>query len=252
MDDEIRREATGFARNWWLFLITGLAWLLVGVLVLRFNITSVATVGILLGVMFLGAAFNEFLASTTVSGGWKWVHVALGVLFVLGSLWGFFRPIDTTFALASVLGFLLVLMGTMHVVGAVLSRELNPLWWLGLTVGILEGKALAVGEIIPRHETFDYECKYTPGMSEEIFPADLPEEVARECGRLGVLAHEALKLGGYSRVDFRLTPDGKLFCLEVNTLPGMTATSLMPQSAAAVGISFPELCEQICRIAQRA
>ena len=59
MDDEIRREATGFARNWWLFLITGLAWLLVGVLVLRFNITSVATVGILLGVMFLGAAFNE-------------------------------------------------------------------------------------------------------------------------------------------------------------------------------------------------
>ena len=121
-----------------------------------------------------------------------------------------------------------------------------------LTVGILEGRSLAVGEIIPRHETFDYECKYTPGMSEEIFPADLPDEVARECGRLGVLAHEALKLGGYSRVDFRLTPDGKLFCLEVNTLPGMTATSLMPQSAAAVGITFPELCEQICRIAQRA
>jgi D-alanine-D-alanine ligase len=118
-----------------------------------------------------------------------------------------------------------------------------------LTVGILEGKALAVGEIIPRHEIFDYECKYTPGMSEEIFPADLPDEVARECGRLGVLAHDALKLGGYSRVDFRLTPDGSLFCLEVNTLPGMTATSLMPQSAAAVGIGFPELCERICRTA---
>jgi uncharacterized membrane protein HdeD (DUF308 family) len=138
MDDEIRREATGFAKNWWLFLITGLAWLLIGVLVLRFNITSVATVGILLGVMFLGAAINEFLASTTVSGGWKFVHIALGVLFVLGSLWGFFRPIDTAFALASVLGFLLVLMGTMHIVGSVLSKELNPLWWLGLTVGILE------------------------------------------------------------------------------------------------------------------
>ena len=118
-----------------------------------------------------------------------------------------------------------------------------------LTVGILEGRALAVGEIIPRHEIFDYECKYTPGMSEEIFPADLPEEVAAECGRLGVLAHDALKLGGYSRVDFRLTPDGSLFCLEVNTLPGMTATSLMPQSAAAVGIGFPELCERICRTA---
>ena len=119
-----------------------------------------------------------------------------------------------------------------------------------LTVGILEGRALAVGEIIPRHEIFDYECKYTPGMSEEIFPADLPEPVARECQRLGLLAHEALKLGGYSRVDFRLTPAGEALCLEVNTLPGMTATSLLPQSARAVGIEFPDLCERICRTAR--
>ena len=118
-----------------------------------------------------------------------------------------------------------------------------------LTVGILDGAALAVGEIIPRHEIFDYECKYTPGMSEEIFPADLPAEVAAECGRLGLLAHRALKLGGYSRVDFRLTPSGEACCLEVNTLPGMTATSLLPQSARAVGIGFPELCDRICRSA---
>jgi D-alanine-D-alanine ligase len=120
-----------------------------------------------------------------------------------------------------------------------------------LTVGILQGQALAVGEIIPRHEIFDYECKYTPGMSQEIFPADLPAAVAAECKRLGLLAHEALKLGGYSRVDFRLTPAGELFCLEVNTLPGLTATSLLPQSARACGIEFPELCEQICRVARR-
>ena len=118
-----------------------------------------------------------------------------------------------------------------------------------LTVGILDGEALAVGEIIPRHEIFDYECKYTPGMSEEIFPADLPRSVADRCRDLGLRAHDALKLGGYSRVDFRLTPAGELFCLEVNTLPGMTATSLMPQSARAVGIEFPELCERICRAA---
>ncbi len=115
-----------------------------------------------------------------------------------------------------------------------------------LTVGILENRALAVGEIIPQHEVFDYECKYTPGMSEEIFPADLPAAVAGECCRLALRAHEALKLGGYSRVDFRLTPGGELVCLEVNTLPGMTATSLMPQSAAVAGIPFPELCERIC------
>jgi D-alanine-D-alanine ligase len=120
-----------------------------------------------------------------------------------------------------------------------------------LTVGVLEGEPLAVGEIIPRHEIFDYECKYTPGMSEEIFPADLPARVTEECRRLGLLAHEALKLGGYSRVDFRLTPDAELFCLEVNTLPGMTATSLLPQAARAVGIEFPELCERICRTARQ-
>jgi len=115
-----------------------------------------------------------------------------------------------------------------------------------LTVGILGNEALTVGEIVPRHELFDYECKYTPGMSEEIFPADLPPAVAAECGRLGLRTHQALKLGGYSRVDFRLTPGGELVCLEVNTLPGMTSTSLLPQSAAAAGIPFPELCERIC------
>ena len=121
-----------------------------------------------------------------------------------------------------------------------------------LTVGVLDGRALAVGEIIPQHELFDYECKYTPGMSQEIFPAELDSRVAEACGRLGLMAHQALKLGGYSRVDFRLTPQGELLCLEANALPGMTATSLLPQSAAAVGIPFAELCERICLASVRA
>lgn len=121
-----------------------------------------------------------------------------------------------------------------------------------LTVGILDGEPLAVGEIVARHEIFDYECKYTPGMATEIFPADLPDTVTAHCQRLGVAAHRALKLGGYSRVDFRLTPAGDLVCLEVNTLPGMTATSLLPQSARAAGIDFGELCERICRVARQA
>jgi D-alanine-D-alanine ligase len=118
-----------------------------------------------------------------------------------------------------------------------------------LTVGVLGDRALAVGEIIPRHELFDYECKYTPGMCQEIFPAQIPAMVAEEAQRLALRAHRALKLRGYSRVDFRLTEDLELFCLEVNTLPGMTATSLMPQSAAAVGIDFATLCERICELA---
>ncbi len=118
-----------------------------------------------------------------------------------------------------------------------------------LTVGILDDLALAVGEIIPLHsETFDYASKYQQGGAQEIFPADLSEELTREVQRLGLLAHRALKLECYSRIDFRLSMDGRIYCLEANTLPGMTATSLLPQSAAAVGIGFTELCEKICRL----
>ncbi len=116
-----------------------------------------------------------------------------------------------------------------------------------LTVGVLDGVALAVGEIIPKHELFDYECKYQPGMSQEIFPAPIEAWIAKEAQRLSVLAHDALKLGSYSRIDFRLNAMDELVCLEANTLPGMTATSLLPQSGAAVGIPFPELCERICK-----
>jgi len=118
-----------------------------------------------------------------------------------------------------------------------------------LTVGVLGDVPLPVGEIIPKHELFDYECKYTPGMSEEIFPAKLDTTLARQLQELALTAHRALKLGGYSRVDFRLSPEGDIFCLEANTLPGMTRTSLLPQAARAAGIEFPELCERICRLA---
>ena len=118
-----------------------------------------------------------------------------------------------------------------------------------LTVGILGDVPLPVGEIIPKHELFDYECKYTPGMSEEHFPARLDPKPARQLQELALAAHRALKLGGYSRVDFRLTAEGDIFCLEANTLPGMTRTSLLPQAARAAGIEFPELCERICRLA---
>ena len=119
-----------------------------------------------------------------------------------------------------------------------------------LTVGILGDVPLPVGEIIPKHELFDYECKYMPGMSEEIFPAALDTTLARQLQELALTAHRALKLGGYSRVDFRLSPEGDIFCLEANTLPGMTRTSLLPQAARAAGIEFPELCERICRLAR--
>ncbi len=119
-----------------------------------------------------------------------------------------------------------------------------------LTVGVLGDQALPAGEIIPKHELFDYECKYTPGMSEEVFPAKLTAHIGRQLQTLAVTAHRAIKLDGYSRVDFRLTPSGDIFCLEANNLPGLTRTSLYPQAARAAGIEYAEMCERICRLAR--
>jgi D-alanine-D-alanine ligase len=118
-----------------------------------------------------------------------------------------------------------------------------------LTVGILAGRPLPVGEIITPSEIFDYQAKYQQGGAREIFPAELPAASAAALQQLAVRAHQALKLGAYSRIDFRLDPQGGFWCLEANSLPGMTATSLLPQAARVAGIGFPELCEQICRAA---
>jgi D-alanine-D-alanine ligase len=118
-----------------------------------------------------------------------------------------------------------------------------------LTVPIVGEDTLPVGEIITKSEIFDYESKYQPGLAEEIFPAEIPEEVRLEAQRLAQETHRVLKLEGFSRVDFRLDDSGGLWCLEVNTLPGMTSNSLVPKSAKAAGIAFPRLCERICEIA---
>lgn len=117
-----------------------------------------------------------------------------------------------------------------------------------LTCGVLGDEALVPGEIFPQGEIFDYQSKYQSGGAAEVFPADLPAAVSEEVRRLALRIHRALKLTGYSRSDFRLDAEGRLWCLEVNTLPGMTATSLLPQSAAAAGIAFPELCERIAKL----
>ena len=118
-----------------------------------------------------------------------------------------------------------------------------------LTVGILGDIALPVGEILPKHEIYDYECKYTAGMATEEFPAKLSREATEKVQQQALAAFKALKLRGYARIDFRLTTEGEFYCLEANTLPGMTELSLIPQGAAAMGISFPELCERIVRLA---
>jgi D-alanine-D-alanine ligase len=118
-----------------------------------------------------------------------------------------------------------------------------------LTVPILADEPLPVGEIIIESEIFDYETKYQSGKAEEVFPADLPGPIAVRAQAYALTAHRALKLRGYSRVDFRLDADNQLWCLEANTLPGMTAASLFPKGAAAAGMGFPEVCERICQLA---
>ncbi len=118
-----------------------------------------------------------------------------------------------------------------------------------LTVGILGGDPLPVGEIIPEHELFDYECKYQPGMAREIFPADIPRDLAEHLQALAMRAHAALRMRDYSRVDFIVDDDGDPWCLEANALPGMTANSLLPRAAKAAGMSFPELCHRIAVLA---
>jgi len=119
------------------------------------------------------------------------------------------------------------------------------------TVGVLGDDVLPVVEIRPRHELFDYECKYTPGMAEEIAPAPIPARLASRLQAAALLSHRALKLGGYSRIDFRAGDAHTIFFLEANTLPGLTANSLIPKAARAAGMPFPVLCETICRLALR-
>lgn len=111
--------------------------------------------------------------------------------------------------------------------------------------GIIDGKALPVIEIIPKSGFFDYANKYQAGCTEEICPADIPEEVAQRMQHATERAFHALQLSVYSRADFLLDDKGDIYCLEVNTLPGMTSASLLPQEAAAAGIPYGELCELI-------
>ncbi|UCC75095.1 MAG: D-alanine--D-alanine ligase [Gemmatimonadota bacterium] len=119
-----------------------------------------------------------------------------------------------------------------------------------LAVGVLGEEALPIVEIRPSHEIYDYECKYTKGMSQYEVPAPLSEPVTRRVQDLAVRAHRVLRLAAYSRVDFRLDDNDEPWCFEANSLPGMTATSLLPKAARAVGVSFEELCERIVQLAR--
>lgn len=114
------------------------------------------------------------------------------------------------------------------------------------SVGVIAGEALPVIEIIPKEGFYDYETKYQPGMATDICPANLSEEQTEIMQKYAVEVYNVLKLETYARADFLLSnEDGNIYCLEANTLPGMTPTSLLPQEAKAVGIDYGQLCEKI-------
>lgn len=116
------------------------------------------------------------------------------------------------------------------------------------SVGVLEYQALPVIEIAPVEGFYDYKNKYKAGSTVETCPAELSKEITEEMQKYAVMAAEALGLDTYSRMDFLLNKEGKIYCLEANTLPGMTPTSLLPQEAGVIGMNFNELCEKLIKI----
>ncbi|MCM8791608.1 MAG: D-alanine--D-alanine ligase [Candidatus Omnitrophica bacterium] len=119
-----------------------------------------------------------------------------------------------------------------------------------VTVGILEEQPLPIIEIIPKKRFFDYEAKYTPGLTEYIIPAEIEEEITKQIRDSALRAHKALGCYGFSRVDMILKED-YVYVLEVNTIPGLTETSLLPKAARAIGIDFLELCLRLIDSAYR-
>ena len=119
------------------------------------------------------------------------------------------------------------------------------------SVGVMDGKALPVIEIAPLQGFYDYKNKYQAGSAVETCPAVLSEEKTKEMQGYAEKAFQILRLKNYARMDFMMSEAEEIFCLEANTLPGMTPTSLLPQEAAAAGISFGQLCEMIVEAALR-
>ncbi len=131
---QLAKRMTG---PWWAYLLAGIAWVIISVIIMRFNIASVATIGLLLGALFLLSAVEEFVIAA-VRPAWGWAHGLLGILFIGAAIWSFVTPYGAFWALASVLGILLVVVGTMHIFTAISSSAFNNAWWFGVIGGLFE------------------------------------------------------------------------------------------------------------------
>lgn len=133
---EARQAAAELSRWWWAWLVTGILWIAGAIVILQFRQSSVVTVGIIIGIMFLLAGAQE-IAVASVSAGWRWLWMLFGAIFVVGGVYALFNPVRTFLAVASLLGILLMLMGIFWVIEAFATRAGNDLWWLGLIAGFI-------------------------------------------------------------------------------------------------------------------
>lgn len=119
------------------------------------------------------------------------------------------------------------------------------------SIGVINGSALPIIEIAPISGFYDYENKYKPGSTIETCPANLPESITKKMQEYAELGCKALNIDSYARLDFLMTENEDIYCLEANTLPGMTPTSLLPQEAAVLGMDYPTLCEELIRVSMK-
>jgi uncharacterized membrane protein HdeD (DUF308 family) len=134
-----RAEAFGdmsLGRLWWLWIVTGVAWIVIALVILQFDGASVTTVGVLIGIMFLLSGLQQFVVAA-ISPGLKWLWIIFGILFVIAGIIALISPENTFAAIADILGFLFLLVGVFWVIQAFVDRDVNELWWLGLISGIL-------------------------------------------------------------------------------------------------------------------
>ena len=132
-----RQAVAEVSKAWWVFLITGIAWLIISLIVLQFNLRSVYAVGLMTGLVILAAAVNEFIIFSQVDS-WRWFHLILGILFAVTGLVCLFYPGRTFITVASIFGWFLLFKGTFDIIGALMLKAEREFWWLQLIAGIIE------------------------------------------------------------------------------------------------------------------
>jgi uncharacterized membrane protein HdeD (DUF308 family) len=131
-----REALRGISRLWWLWIVFGIAWIAIAAVILQFDQASITTVGVLIGLMFLGTAAQQFMIMSLVDR-YGWLYGLFGGLFLVAAVISFISPENTFAAIADILGFLFLIVGTFWIIQAFIAREISELWWIGLLSGVL-------------------------------------------------------------------------------------------------------------------